>query len=83
MQENADYKESRDLKPAANGRTYWLLTARKRVLDSRLVYKIGGNIDPTLSVLVKYNYSPAQLGSSKIMVLYLSAALALADKPAA
>jgi hypothetical protein len=55
MQENADYKESRGLKPAANGRTYWLLTARKRVVDSGLVSKIGGNIDPTLGVLVKYN----------------------------
>jgi hypothetical protein len=43
------------LKPAANGRTYWLLTARKRVVDSGLVSKIGGNIDPTLGVLVKYN----------------------------
>lgn len=68
MQENADYKESRGLKPAANGRTYWLLTARKRVVDSRLVFKIGGNIDPTLSVLVKYNYGLVQLWSSTTIV---------------
>ena len=61
MQENADYKASRGLKPAANGRTYRLLTARKRVVDSRLVSKIGGNIDPTLSVLVQYNYGLVQL----------------------
>lgn len=33
MQENADYKESSSLKPAANGRTRWQIAARKMVVN--------------------------------------------------